>query len=213
MTAAQRHPHSRGPAGSRDPFFSPANLLSLSRIPLAGLFWLALRDQRALPWAPLAVLGVAGLTDVLDGYFARRAHRGEPPPIVYGRGAWIDPICDKVFVGIVLFALFTERASAPPALLAMIFAREVVQIPVSLIYALAPGLRRWLDYDFTATPLGKATTVLQYAAITALLCDAGFTLYLALAAFIVGLAAVGDYLRRAATLAQRRPRVDQPPAP
>lgn len=184
-----------------DKFFSLANVLSLSRVPLAGVFWLTLQDQRIFPWAPLAVLGVAGVTDVLDGLFARRARRGLPQPAVSGRGAWLDPICDKIFVGLVLIALFIER-SPSPLLLAMIFARELIQIPVSFAYSLTPALRHWLHYDFTATVFGKATTVCQFAAITALLFDTRAATILAVVSLVVGLLAVGDYLRRAAVIAR-----------
>jgi phosphatidylglycerophosphate synthase len=192
-----------------DRLFSLANMLSLARIPLAAAFWAALHSQHGLPWAPLAILGLAGVTDMLDGYFARCARRDQPRPIVYGRGAWLDPACDKIFVGAVLAALFLER-SPPPGLLAMIFARELIQIPLSLAYALIPALRNWLHYDFTASIFGKATTVLQYAAITALLFNAASS-YFAVGAFVAGLLALGDYSRRA-TLAQDHSS-DNPPLP
>ncbi|HEX4405945.1 MAG TPA: CDP-alcohol phosphatidyltransferase family protein, partial [Polyangia bacterium] len=71
------------------------NLLSLSRLPLGGVFWAALaRGQDALPFG---VLATAAVTDVLDGWTARR--RGADPA---GVGSWLDPICDKAFVGAVL---------------------------------------------------------------------------------------------------------------
>jgi len=185
-----------------DRFFSLANVLSLSRVPLAGVFWLALQHQHGFPWAPLAVLGVAGATDVLDGRLARWARRDLSQPAISGRGAWLDPACDKAFIGLILLALFIER-SPSPGLLAMIFARELVQIPSSLAYSLIPALRDWLHYDFTATIFGKATTVFQYAAIVALLLNARAAPYLAVASLVGGLLAVGDYLRRAAILARR----------
>ena len=50
---------------------------------------------------PFAVLGAAAVTDVLDGHLARRSGATS------GVGSWLDPICDKLFVGAVLVALLS----------------------------------------------------------------------------------------------------------
>jgi phosphatidylglycerophosphate synthase len=63
-------------------------LLSLSRIPLAFVFPFVV----GRPWLAFAVLLGAGLTDVLDGWYARRFHQ------VTATGSVIDPITDKIFV-------------------------------------------------------------------------------------------------------------------
>ena len=190
-------------------FFTIANLLSLARVPLALLFATVLAAPWGGAWAALGVLAVAGLTDALDGHFARRAaSRGVPGSgrvAPSGTGSWLDPICDKVFVATVLVAIwFHSRPSL--TLLGLILARELAQLPLSLIYAVIPTLRRWLRYDFRASALGKAATVMQFAAITALLFQSAAAPVAAWVSFVVGIAALGDYVRRAIQIGRQRQR-------
>src|SRR5262245_36877516 len=95
--------------GGRPSFFSIANLLSLARLPLAVMFAVVLSAPWGGPWAALGVLALAGLTDALDGMFARRAEArrtgAHGPVSPAGTGSWLDPICDKLFVGGVLGAI------------------------------------------------------------------------------------------------------------
>ncbi len=195
-------------AGSQS-FFSIANLLSLARVPLALLFAVVLVAPWGGPWVALLVLALAGLTDALDGIFARRAATqlapGAGSVAPAGTGSWLDPICDKIFVATVLGAIwFHGRPSL--TLLGLILARELVQLPLSLIYAVVPTLRRWLRYDFRASVLGKAATVLQFTAITALLFQSPAALMAAWVSFGVGLLALADYVRRAIRIGRERQR-------
>jgi len=200
---ARRHQLARGAAR----FLSVANLLSLSRVPLGAVFaWTLADPPGGKTWTPFAVLAAAGLTDVLDGWFARRAmaratgRRGGTPA---GMGSWLDPICDKVFVAAVLGAIwFCERP--PLAWLALILARELMQLPLSLVYVAVPALRKWLRYDFRASVAGKAATVTQFAAVSALVLRHPSARLLAWASFVVGMIALADYLGRAIRIGQRR---------
>lgn len=169
---------------------SAPNLLSLARLPLGALFWLVIDDSPAHFVGPFALLAAAGVTDVLDGYLARRS--GLPS----GIGSWLDPICDKLFVGSVLAAVAVHR-QAPWTLLALVVGRELVQLPLTLTYRLVPPLHHWLHYDFSASPLGKAATVAQFLAVAALLLDLRVKWPIAWLAFAIGMAALADYLRRA----------------
>jgi cardiolipin synthase len=172
------------------PFFTLPNLLSLARLPLGALFWVALGPTPAHAAAALGVMAAAAATDVLDGTLARR--RGID---LAGIGSWLDPICDKLFVGAVLAALHFERGVSYGTL-ALIVARELMQLPMSVVYRVIPTLRRWLRYDFRASTLGKAATIAQFLAIGALVVGlpARLPIYLA---FALGLIALGDYCRRA----------------
>ncbi|HVT06016.1 MAG TPA: CDP-alcohol phosphatidyltransferase family protein [Polyangia bacterium] len=174
------------------------NLLSLARLPLGLLFWIAMAaaPERALP--PLAVLAAAALTDVFDGIAARRAGVD-----LAGVGSWLDPLCDKLFVGTVLAALYVQRG-VPLGLLALIVARELLQLPMSLVYRAVPTLRRWLRYDFRASPLGKAATISQFLAITALVAGLRARVPIVLA-FTLGIVALGDYVLRAIEIGRHRP--------
>ena len=75
-------------------FLTPANFLSLARIPL-GLAFLAVHDLR---WVA-AIVAVGAATDLLDGLVARRTDTQSEI------GALLDPFCDRVFVflGLVSF--------------------------------------------------------------------------------------------------------------
>jgi cardiolipin synthase len=179
-------------------------------VPLGGAFWAALSfgpDHVALPFG---VLAAAAATDVLDGYFARRS--GADPS---GTGSWLDPICDKLFVGAVLAALYFQRR-VPLGLLALIVSRELLQLPMALVYRTSTTLRRWLQYDFRASVLGKAATVVQFLAVSALILerrpDHAIAWRLAISAFVVGLAALGDYIRRAVIIGKRHPHKPEPDA-
>jgi cardiolipin synthase len=175
------------------------NALSVSRVPLGGLFWVALARGPAHAELPFGVLAVAAATDVLDGWIARR--RGLDPA---GMGSWLDPICDKLFVGSVLAAIYVQRR-VPLTLLALIVTRELLQLPMALVYRTSSTLRRWLRYDFRASLLGKTATVVQFLAVSALILDASTAWRLAELAFALGLLALGDYIRRAVIIGKRHP--------
>jgi cardiolipin synthase len=178
-------------------WFTPPNLLSLARLPLGALFWVVLgaTPGRALPG--LAVLAAAAATDVLDGIAARRSGAD-----LAGVGSWLDPLCDKLFVGAVLGALHFQRG-VPLRVLALIVARELLQLPMSLVYRAFPTLRHFLHYDFRASRLGKAATISQFLAIMALIVGLPFRLPVA-CAFALGIVALADYVRRAVELGRHR---------
>ena len=190
-----------------DSLFTAANVLSLARVPLGLLFWLVLSAPWGGAWPATAVLAVAALTDALDGIMARRAASrragGVPVETPAGMGSWLDPVCDKLFVGSVLAAIWVELHPSL-ALLALIVARELAQLPLSLVYVAVPHLRRWLRYDFRASVLGKAATVTQFGAVFALIHDSTATVPLAIASLALGLLALGDYVLRAVRLGRAR---------
>jgi len=143
-----------------------ANALSLSRVPLALALWIA----PTRPWWVLGVISVAGLTDVLDGWIVRRARRarweaGDKGAFAadVARGEVIDGFADKVFTTSAVLAL--AFATAPPLwTLAALTARELLLLPPVLALRLVPEDRR-PKVDFTAGPVGKATTFFQLAAL------------------------------------------------
>ncbi|HEY4184483.1 MAG TPA: CDP-alcohol phosphatidyltransferase family protein [Polyangia bacterium] len=183
-----------------------ANLLSLSRLPLGALFAWTLATGVGSPWSSLAVLILAAASDGLDGWFARRAESrglgGPTPHAPAGMGAWLDPVCDKLFVSAVLAALWLHLRP-PLAWLALILIRELAQLPLSLIYVAVPPLRRWLRYDFRASVTGKAATVLQFCALVALLFRSRASLALVLACSGVGVVALAEYVGRAFRMGRR----------
>jgi cardiolipin synthase len=184
-------------------FLTLPNALSLSRLPLGGLFWFALARGPVRAELPFGVLAAAAITDVLDGWIARR--RGINPA---GMGSWLDPICDKVFVASVLAALYVQRRPPLP-LLALIVTRELLQLPMALVYRTSATLRRWLRYDFRASLLGKSATVVQFLAVSAIILDAEAAWRLAVMAFVLGLLALADYIRRAIVIGRRHTHTEE----
>jgi cardiolipin synthase len=180
------------------------NALSLARVPLGGLFWVALARGPQHAELPFGVLAAAAVSDVLDGWIARR--RGADPA---GMGSWLDPICDKLFVGAVIVALYVERRT-PLALLALVVARELLQLPMALVYRVVPTLRRWLQYDFRASLLGKSATVAQFLAVSAIILNSEIAWRLAVIAFGLGLLALGDYIRRAIVIGKQHTHTQEP---
>jgi phosphatidylglycerophosphate synthase len=174
------------------------NLLSLSRLPLGGVFWATVGPTTTHAVLALGVMALAAATDVLDGTIARR--RGLATA---GMGSWLDPICDKLFVGAVLAALYFERG-VPLWLLAVIVARELMQLPMVVVYRAFPTLRHWLRYDFRASHLGKAATITQFLAIGSLVMGWPAAYPFAWGAFGLGLVALADYVRRAVAIGKQR---------
>jgi phosphatidylglycerophosphate synthase len=167
-----------------------ANALTLSRIPLAAGFC---ATYGRVGWS-LGIVGVAAATDALDGFFARRARahgaRGTA-------GEWLDPLADKIFV---LAALGVAVSRAPEIwpLALMTCARELVLAPLALAYRVSFASRARIPHVYRADALGKATTIAQLAAVVALVAHAPGAAPLALAAGVLGVAAVAHYIARVA---------------
>ncbi len=184
---------------SASTLFTLPNLLSLCRLPLGWVFWIVLGKTGERGLLALGVMALSAITDVLDGMIARR--RGVDTS---GTGSWLDPICDKLFVGAVLAALHFERGVSW-GWLAVIVARELLQLPMVVVYRISPTLRQWLRYDFRASVLGKAATITQFLAIGALVLGWDRPARaLAVAAFLLGVVALTDYVRRAVAIGRAR---------
>ncbi|USG65385.1 CDP-alcohol phosphatidyltransferase family protein [Brevibacillus ruminantium] len=99
----------------------------------------------------LGILIVAGLTDIADGYIARK-HK-----LVTTFGTMMDPLADKLMMMAVIASLFlTERISVWATL--FFFARDAGMIAVSAVFHLR-GKK-----TVPANAFGKITTVLFYIA-------------------------------------------------
>lgn len=167
---------------------------------MAGAVWLV--PHR--PFLLIALMVVAALSDLLDGRFARairkqRLGRGEDPGTlanVGGVGAWLDPLCDKIFVVSLLVAIYVAHR---PSLLivAAIGAREFFLVPMGLLYRVSARIRQLLaGFDFRAGVLGKFATVGQFAAIGATVALPEVVPYAAVVSGVAGLGAVVVYTKR-----------------
>ena len=171
-------------------FLALPNLLTLSRPILGGAVWLV-RDR---PWAVFGLMSAAGITDVLDGYVARRRARRAGVAEMPSVGVWLDPLCDKVFIVSSLSAIATQ-ARAPLGWMAVLVTRELLLAPLFAVSRLIPSLRR-RRWDYHTAAIGKVTTVTQFLAVSAFVFNLRVAPVLALAAGITGLIAAVHYARR-----------------
>jgi cardiolipin synthase (CMP-forming) len=175
------------------------NVLTLVRIPLAALLWIVPGNAVYI----FSLGAIAAVTDMLDGRVARalRARRLARGQATEGLGdaqavgAWLDPLCDKVFVMSAVGSVYVGW-HPPVAVLALICARELILVPLMLLYEILGRHRQQRQLDFRAGPAGKLTTVAQFASIAAVMLMPSMIWPLALLACLAGLVTVVVYTRR-----------------
>jgi len=123
------------------------NSLTVSRLLLAvplGIFIL----RADFTWA-LGIGLLAGITDALDGFFARRLE-------AFSRfGAALDPIADKVLIT-VAFLSSAQVGLIPWYLAAVVIARDLVIVTGAACYYKLIG-----PFEFSATALSKCNMFVQ----------------------------------------------------
>jgi CDP-diacylglycerol--glycerol-3-phosphate 3-phosphatidyltransferase len=147
------------------------------------------------PWsdpAAGALFAIAGITDSLDGYFARK----------YGQtsrlGAFLDPVADKLIVAVALVLLVSKDPRLLPAI--VIIGREIA----------ISALREWMAEigqrtKVAVSSLGKIKTIVQIVGLSMMLIrwdvwilptyEVG--LMLTVIAAVLTLVSAADYLRAA----------------
>ena len=138
------------------------NAITLVRIvlvlPTAWLLWQ--RDYRSALW----LMAIAGSSDALDGWLARRFHWQSR------LGAALDPVADKLLVA-VMFVVFTLQGQIPLAVALIVLGRDFVILSGAVIYRLLYG-----PYDLSPTFVSKANTAMQIVTVLFAmleLCDFG----------------------------------------
>ncbi|WP_234989122.1 CDP-alcohol phosphatidyltransferase family protein [Demequina sp. NBRC 110052] len=123
------------------------NAISMLRIALIGVFgWTLVIGQDG--WA-IAALALAGISDFLDGYLARRWNQ------VTALGRILDPAADRMLTVVVVLGLGI-RGIVPWILVAVLLARDVV-VGVALVIGRSRGIE-----SPQVTFLGKAATAALY---------------------------------------------------
>ena len=136
------------------------NLLTTLRISLIPLF--IFMFYYPSKWAFLyttLIFAIAGITDWLDGYLARKLEQAS------AIGAFLDPVADKLIIVVALVLLTESHASL------------VMSIPVSIIICreiVISALREWVALSNKSTKvavsyIGKIKTAVQMIAILLLL--------------------------------------------
>ncbi len=135
------------------------NFITLLRMALVPFFVLAVTDSdfKLALW----VFVVAGLTDSLDGYLARRMDMQSRI------GAYLDPIADKMLITVAYIALTIPQGQAvviPLWLTILALFRDFVIMLVAGVLYMVEGLR-----EFPPSVLGKATTFSQVLTVAVVL--------------------------------------------
>ena len=159
-----------------------AHALTLSRIPLALALWWLWGDPA---WS-VALVALAAISDAADGMVARWAkRRGFRGPDI---GGWLDPAIDKLFVAVVLAAIWTHTHQL--VVLALIGARELVLLPLLAVYLALRRPHRKLRAD----AFGKVATIAQFIALCVIAIAPARAVPAAIVAAVLGLAAAGHYV-------------------
>jgi len=142
------------------------NILTLVRIALIPVFvvvyWLP------YGWAPVwaaLIFVIAGVTDWLDGYLARRLEQSSP------FGAFLDPVADKLIVTTALVLLVGD-----PKIQSSVFSSILFAVTAAVIIGreiTVSALREWMAElgaraSVAVSIVGKLKTLVQFVAISML---------------------------------------------
>ena len=133
------------------------NLVTLVRVILAPV--VALDIVRGHYGRAIILCFAAGITDVIDGFLARRF--GDATKT----GAYFDPIADKILLSVVYIALGVARA-IPWWMVAIVFGRDILILLLALCGLLFTSVRK-----FPPSVWGKISTFFQIAAAMVVLGD------------------------------------------
>jgi CDP-diacylglycerol--glycerol-3-phosphate 3-phosphatidyltransferase len=135
-------------------------MLTLFRIvTIPILVWVFYWDNRWANVIACAIFVAGALTDILDGWIARKYQ------MFSAFGAFLDPVADKLAVAIALFLVVQWHHTVPIALLsAVIVGREIT----------ISALREWMAQMgahglVKVAALGKLKTIVQMTAISCLI--------------------------------------------
>jgi cardiolipin synthase len=136
------------------------NILTLFRLVLIPIYlWSFYATTSTHKVVALLVLLVAGLTDILDGYLARRFSWQTQV------GQLLDPLADKLMMVAVLFSLI-QSGRVPWLVAGLLLFRDALMI-VGAAFFYFQGKRAVPK----ANVWGKVTTVFYYAAICSVILD------------------------------------------
>jgi CDP-diacylglycerol--glycerol-3-phosphate 3-phosphatidyltransferase len=127
------------------------NALTVARLAVIPVFVvLLLRGNGGYSWPAAIVFGVAGVTDQIDGFLARRWH------VESAFGTLADPLADRLLIDAAVILLWQEGRLPWIAL----------AIPLrDLVALVATPLMLGRGYEFRVNFLGKAATWLLYLSL------------------------------------------------
>lgn len=138
------------PASVSNALWTIPNAISLARIALIGVFGVLLVTEQDA-WA-IVVLALAGVSDFLDGYLARRWNQ------VTQVGRILDPAADRLLTVVVVVGL-AVRGIIPWWLLVILMARDLL-VAIALLVGRSRGI-----HPPHVTFVGKVATATLYLAL------------------------------------------------
>lgn len=158
------------------------NILTLCRFVLIPVYIAVFAAE--YPYIAFGIVVLAGVTDMLDGYLARRNNQ------ITEVGKMLDPLADKSFMIVVIVTLLWKGMISWQAAV-IIFFREIGMIVGSAIFHFS-GKK-----TVQANAMGKLTTVLFYVAIMLIFFDlpfAGTILWIAIGlSFLAAFIYIGEF--------------------
>ena len=162
------------------------NALTIARFCLIPVFVvLILGSDDGYSWPAAIVFAIAGITDQVDGYLARRWH------VESAFGKFADPLADRLMIDAAVLLLL--HAGRLPWLALIIPARDLVTL-IGTPIMLGRG------YEFKVNLIGKAATWLLYAGLGFIMVTHEGTmwpLWVFWAGLVLGLIALGEYALKA----------------
>ena len=162
------------------------NALTVFRLALIPVFvGFVLASDGGHSWPAAIIFGVAGITDQIDGWLARRWH------VESAFGKIADPLADRLMIDAAVLLLW--HAGRLPWVALAIPARDL---------ALLAGYKLVVErgYDFSVNLAGKAATWLLYASLAFVLVtreSADWPLWIFWAGFALAAVALAGYLLKA----------------
>ena len=162
------------------------NALTIVRFALIPVFIvLILSSDGGYSWPAAIVFGVAGVTDQVDGYLARRWH------VESAFGKFADPLADRLMIDAAVLLLL--HAGRLPWLALIIPARDLITL-IGTPIVLGRG------YEFRVNTLGKLATWLLYASLGFIMVTHDGTqwpLWIFWTGLVLGLVSFGEYALKA----------------
>ena len=137
------------------------NQLTLLRLIFIPFIAMMVMDGRFMGALVLFVL--AGISDGLDGYLARRLDQRTR------LGQYLDPIADKLLLS-TMFVVLAAVHKVPWKITILVFSRDLGILIVSMLFFFTTSIR-----DFKPSFWGKANTVAQIATVLLVFLDAVFS--------------------------------------
>lgn len=158
-----------------------ANILTISRIVLSPFILFFILQKSWI--VSIVLLAIAFATDLFDGYLARKLHQETT------LGKVLDPIADKILVFLTLFGLLYVFGNQNNWIYGIMFFSKDIFNFFFIILSLKFTIKQ-----AKARILGKATTVVQAAALFWIILGLDYYMVWIWIVFVLGLASGIDYL-------------------